>query len=282
MLVDNLKQIISQHKDSPPLFLRNLLKETLQYYVLNFIYGSKWGKNLIMKGGTTLKFCFGLPRLSEDLDLDIENDKEFQLIDFSQDLTKYFHETLKYPDFTLKIAGNQRIIYLKFPVLSVIGLSTIPNESNILHIRIDLSQIKTKVYQVEVSVKSISFLTTLIRHYSLPYLFAGKLAAILTRQTLEGTVKTARVKGRDYYDLIWFLEKNIIPDWKFLEAQTGISQQQAIDILDDKVKKLNAVVMKSDLLPFFDNISFIDQFVKNYQEIYQKYQPLLKTGLKTI
>jgi len=53
--------------------LRNVAKEELQYYVLDFIYHhpkySKW----IMYGGSALRICHGLNRMSVDLDFEIDS-----------------------------------------------------------------------------------------------------------------------------------------------------------------------------------------------------------------
>ena len=52
--------------------LRNSAKEEIQYYVLDFIYHhpkySKW----IMYGGSALRICYGLNRMSVDLDFEID------------------------------------------------------------------------------------------------------------------------------------------------------------------------------------------------------------------
>ncbi|MBU0579152.1 nucleotidyl transferase AbiEii/AbiGii toxin family protein [Patescibacteria group bacterium] len=71
MILQSLQKIFDHHQDDSPLYVRNLLKESLQYYVLNYVYNSAYAEQLLFKGGTCLRFCFDLPRLSEDLDFDI-------------------------------------------------------------------------------------------------------------------------------------------------------------------------------------------------------------------
>ena len=64
MILQNLTRIYDEHGSDSPLYVRSLLKEALQYYVLNYVYNSTYADKLLFKGGTCLRFCFDLPRLS--------------------------------------------------------------------------------------------------------------------------------------------------------------------------------------------------------------------------
>ena len=153
MIINNLQGIVQKNKDqASDLFLRNLLKEALQAYTLNFIYGSTYGEKFLFKGGTCLRFCFDLPRLSEDLDFDIKNYQEFNVEKFCDDVKDYFTKQLQYKEIGTKIAGNKKQIFLKFPVMSQLGLAKSRSESNILFLRIDLSQTDSEVFREEVSL----------------------------------------------------------------------------------------------------------------------------------
>ena len=52
---------------------RNVLKEELQYYILNFIYHHPEYSNWIMYGGSALRICHGLDRMSVDLDFEVDH-----------------------------------------------------------------------------------------------------------------------------------------------------------------------------------------------------------------
>ena len=75
MILDELQLTLDRNRQKNPLYLRNLLKEHLQYYLLNFVYNSPYAEKFLFKGGTCLRFCFDLPRLSEDLDFDVKDFK---------------------------------------------------------------------------------------------------------------------------------------------------------------------------------------------------------------
>lgn len=267
MLLDNLKRTYLENKDKPPLLLRNTLKETIQFYILDFIGSSVWGKRLVMKGGTCLRFCFGLPRLSEDLDFDIEGKGDLPVDKFGTAIKDHFVKTLKFSQIGIKLANNKRTIYLKFPVLRDLGFARNKGESDWLHVRIDLAPATVPDYLVEISLKSAPDFSFLIRRYSLPDLFAGKINAILTREKLEGKVKTERFKGRDFYDLVWFLEKGVKPNWQMVKKATGLDQKKATLKLKKKISRVTPEMLKRDLLPFFFNPAFVENFAKSWHHL---------------
>ena len=271
MLIDRLRQTYLENKGKSSLFVRTLLKEVVQFYILDFVFNSEWGSKLILKGGTCLRFCFDLPRLSEDLDFDIEKGESFNIGLFITDLKDYFVKKLQFSKLEIKTANSQRTIYLKFPVLSDLGMSLGKSDSIILHVRIDLAQAPETDYKVGISVKSTPNLSFLIRRYSPEDLFAGKLSAILTREKIEGTVRVERFKGRDYYDLIWFLEKGFKPNWRIVSEATGMGKKEALVKLNRKIENVTEAFLKDDLLPFFENQSFIEQFAKNFHSLAKDY-----------
>ena len=203
MINDNLRTIIDKNKERNSLYLRNLLKEQLQLYILNYIYNSSYGERFLFKGGTCLRYCFDLPRLSEDLDFDIKNYSQFDHNQFAYDIQNYFRTKLKYQDIGLRISGKNKILYVIFPILNKVNFPVRidkPSENN-LFVRIDTSNIRGKHYSEEVSLKSTYDFSFVIKRYSLPDMYAGKLAAIISREKWEGNEKQARFKGRDYFDI---------------------------------------------------------------------------------
>ena len=259
MLNQALKQIALENQGTEPLYLRNLLKERLQFYVLNFIYNSKWGESFIFKGGSCLRIFFQLPRLSEDLDFDILNFQEFVLKDFLFDIERYFSETLQYQELKIKISGKKNIVYLKFPETE---------SDKVLFLRIDLAPVLGKKYQTEISLKSVDDFSFLVKRYALVDLFTGKIAAILQRKTKEKQKTIPRIKGRDYFDLVWFLENKTQPNFAYLKELTAVKNKIELkQRLEQKVKEVDLKTLKDDLRPLFKNKTFLDDFLKNYQEL---------------
>lgn len=229
-----------------------------------------------MKGGTCLRLCFDLPRLSEDLDFDIEDYEKFDLDEFTKDIKNHFSKVLRYPKVETKIAGNKKTVYLKFPVLRELGFTVGKSETNIVHVRIDLSSVPMALIKKEISVRSTSSFSFIIQRYPPSLLFAGKLCAILTRETIEGKRKMERFKGRDYFDLIWFMEKKIIPDWEYVKTISGYTKNQAMEKLKEKADKVTIPFLKNDLLPFFENSYFVENFAKNFQVLFREHNKILE------
>lgn len=264
MLIDNLRQVYFANKDKNPALLRNLLKESLQFYILDFVVNSAWGKRLVLRGGTCLRFCFGLPRLSEDLDFDVEDWGFFDISKFNLDISNYFAKKLQYSKLVTKISGSKRIIYLKFPILKDLGAKA-EGDTNTIHVRLDFAPVPTVAYKVDVSIKSTPNFSLVIRRYSLEDLMAGKISAIINREAFEGESKVERFKGRDFYDLVWFLEKGVSPNWKFVEKVTKLSKNEAFSRLIKRVKTVTPKFLKQDLLPFIEDWASVKSFADNFQ-----------------
>lgn len=272
MIVDNLKIVLDKNNDRNSLYLRNLLKEQLQNYLLNYIYNSQYGEKFIFKGGTCLRVCFDLPRLSEDLDFDVEDFSDFNFDKFTRELKNYFSSKLKYDDLSIQISGKNKIIYLKFPILEKIGFLVSKNKpsENTLFVRIDLNGIKGKYFSKEVSLKSTSDFSFIIKRYSLADIFAGKLATVLLRESWEGKEKQPRFKGRDYFDICWLMQKNIKPNSLYLKSLIEVkSDKKLLEMLKNKfqiaIKKKQ--ILKDDLLSFFSEKNFIDDFIDNLDNL---------------
>lgn len=270
MILNGLKKIVEDNQESRGLgFLRNLLKENLQYYVLDFLFSSAWGEKLLFKGGTCLRLCFDLPRLSEDLDFDVKNFEDMNVKTFSKDIENYFQKNMQFKKISTKIAGNGHQIFLKFPILSDLGLvKNIKSESDLLLLRIDLSPVLFKSYKEELSVKTSSEFNFILKRYSLPDLFGCKITAILKRSFKKG--KRVNFKGRDYFDLIWFLEKNVKPNFEIIKELTGTKDKKKILIeLDKKVDSVKEKYLLEDLRPLFRDQKWVLNFTKNFKKIYE-------------
>jgi predicted nucleotidyltransferase component of viral defense system len=274
MLIDDLRLVVERNKEfSGTLYMRNLLKEVLQLYTLNFIYTSVFTDSFLFKGGTCLRVCFELPRLSEDLDFDIKNYSRFSMEKFSREIENYFVRQLQYRDFSWKIAGNGKQLFLKFPVLDKIGLPFSPAESKVLFLRIDINPVETKNYSEEISLKTTYNFSFAIKRYSLSDLFSSKLAAVIGRSFKKGKGNKITFKGRDYFDLIWFLEKGVQPNFERLKEITKIkSKEEILHQVDKKVSLVKESYLKEDLLPLFRERTFVETFVANFKKLYKQYR----------
>jgi len=255
-------------------YIINAIKEYLQIRILDFIYNNKkYSEQLIFTGGTCLRFCFDLPRLSEDLDFDFEDSLNIKQL--KNELVDYFVKSLKMPHISGIVKGKNEKIYLKFQILKELGLSF--GESKILFLKVETSKTPHAIKKTELSTISKDDLYFYIRRYSLPDLMCGKISAFLNRSFFKGKNNEIDFKGRDAFDLIWYMGKNIVPDYERLKIllknspYEGLNWQELLIKIGEKLKSLKIHHLKSDLLQFIENPRLLEQFLNNYLKIFDQY-----------
>src|SRR3990167_8155252 len=78
-----LDQILATYPENIRAFKENILKEYLQYKILNSIFNSEYAAKLVFLGGTALRIVYGSTRFSEDLDFDNFTLSEQEFTDLS-------------------------------------------------------------------------------------------------------------------------------------------------------------------------------------------------------
>jgi predicted nucleotidyltransferase component of viral defense system len=264
MNLENLEKILNEHKKASFLFKRNLIKEYLQVLVLSFIYSSKKYQKLIFYGGSCLRHCYNLPRLSEDLDfIDLE---KVNLNELSRDLKSYFKKNFDIEPLT-KIQKFR--VYLKFPILYELNLAK-KSESDFLILKIEVFGGFTfcKNYKIEVIPIFKFGQSFLIRTLDLSSLMSTKIRAILLRKWEKTDKKgktLAKVKGRDYFDLTWYLRENIKPNLKCLGEK--MTMEKLRERLLEIVKKIDKKSLVYDLEGLIEDRNFVKDLTHNIKEI---------------
>lgn len=275
MIYKELERIVldGRRNGFSDLYIRNLLKEYLQVYLLNYIYTEgNYSKELIFTGGTCLRQIYGLPRLSEDLDFDYN--KGVDIAKLADNLSEYFRVKYKFDDVSISLKQNGRQVLIKFPVLKKLRLAQ-GNESNLLHLKIDLQKNPSNIYTTEISSKNLMNFNFVALHYDLPSLMAGKVIAVLTRERLTGTEDRETIKGRDYYDLLWFLKKNVVPNLDRISniLNRKVTGKKLKKMLDEKVEELESKYkndFEADLIPLIENPDIVPVYVGNYTAQYKR------------
>lgn len=275
MIFRELKRILDeeQARGSLDSYIRNTLKEYLQVYVLYFVYThSSYRQSLIFTGGTCLRHFYGLARLSEDLDFDCISECEAAKI--LTDIKSFFATRYKYADIIGAARQGGKQVLLKFPVLKKLGMAS-ANDSDLLYVKIDLSPVPSKNYDVLTTSKSSFGMNYIARHYDLPSLMSGKLHAILTRRYLKGTQES--VKGRDYFDLLWFVKEGVRPNLLRLSDMLGRTVALA-DVGREVDAKVATFIQRhrgdfeSDMTPLVREPDIIKFYVENYEEEYLRFR----------
>ena len=188
-------------RDAPtPAHGRNVAREYLQVRILSALQGTGAFIPLAFHVGTALRFLYHTPRYSEDLDFALERARE------QYDFRAYLHDirrTLHAEGYDVALKVNDRktvhSAFVRFlGLLHEMQLSPHPEERLAIKLEVDThppagAGLATTVVRRHVILQ--------LQHHDRASLLAGKLHAILQRPYL---------KGRDLYDLLWYLSD---PDW---------------------------------------------------------------------
>lgn len=247
-----IANLLGEHGPSPALFKRNLIKEFLQVLALSFIYTHDEYSRLIFYGGSCLRHCHNLPRMSEDIDL-VDMTKNVSIEKFARELGDFFKKEIGIEP----TAKDQKFrVYLKFPILKKLKLAG-DSESDLLFLKVEVfkkfdccKNFKTEIKPIFKYNKSI-----LINTFDLPTLMSTKIRAVLQRKwerTSKSGQTIATVKGRDYFDLMWFLEKGIKPNPDCLK-EYGDLKGSLLDI----ISKVDASSIIIDLENLIEDQKFV-------------------------
>jgi predicted nucleotidyltransferase component of viral defense system len=230
----------------------NTIREYLQANILRVLQDQGFFRTTAFVGGTALRFLHGLPRFSEDLDFSLISDRNY---DFA-DLCKTIKEELLRCGYTVEITVNDKKTVLsasfKFTdLLYEARISPLKSQKFSVKLKIDTNPPAGGVTQTLLVRKffSLSFLT-----FDLPSLFAGKYNAILSRKF---------DKGRDYFDLGWYLtrDKDLTPNFELLKNglnQTGYPgtiphESNWRAVLAEHLESVNWDKVTEDLKKFLEN-----------------------------
>ncbi len=236
--------------------------------VLDFIYSHPTYSQLLFYGGSALAHCFDLQRLSEDLDF-IDETKKIAVPKLAKDLEEYFS---KRTDLPVKTTVQKFRIYLKFPILRDLGLST-REETDDLFLKVEVfSEFDfCEHYSTEIRPIFKYNRSVLIKMLDASTLMATKVRAILFRKW-EKTDKqgntTVKVKGRDYFDLLWYLQKGIQPNLSCIEGADTMKDLK--EKLLSMVGRIDSQSIRLDLDPLIANPTFVNSMSRNMKAILER------------
>ncbi len=267
-MIDDIKNYLNEIPENTRL---NYLREYLQLIILKIISDSGLIKNITFTGGTALRIIYKINRFSEDMDFSLTDKKGYSL----DKLLKVLKPQLdKYNlDFEFNKIKKETVnsFFIRFSNL-LFPLDLSPHEHQKLSIKVDIDTNPPKGGDISEYIYYDRFYFT-VNHFSPESLFALKLHALLFR---------VYIKGRDYYDLIFFLNRKTIPKFKLFQNAAKQTHpdlhfknfKELLDKLGDKLKKMDENKIIMDLRPFllkpeeFDMINKknILLFFKQYRE----------------
>ncbi|MCK4608890.1 MAG: nucleotidyl transferase AbiEii/AbiGii toxin family protein [Gammaproteobacteria bacterium] len=251
--------------------LRNIIKEEIQYYLLNFIYHHQEYSKWTMYGGSALRICYGLNRMSVDLDFEIDHEcTQPFLANLKGEIEGYFADNYELESDTLTVkVVNGRGLLLRFTIGDEIGIN---HHSKQVHVKVDLNYFippHSVTENIPINSGQLSFV---IKTYNLSTLMASKIAAILLRGIRRVGKETYEEKGRDIYDLLWYMGKKVVPDLNYLCARAknfDIADLHALfDRLTLQMSKVDNKNLQHDLSPLFLDQGYIKNWLMQWHESY--------------
>ena len=193
-----LEQLVREEKDNHR--RRNLTREYLQGRILQALQDQEVFTHWAFLGGTALRFLYSLPRYSEDLDFSLT--KPGHPLNFEKRINRILGDLEKEHYRAEAVINMTTAVFsamIKFQgLLYDLGIS--PHRNEVLSIKIEIDTNPPSGALTDTSILRRFFLLN-IMHYDKSSLLAGKLNALLTRKY---------TKGRDLFDLVWYLSD---PQW---------------------------------------------------------------------
>jgi predicted nucleotidyltransferase component of viral defense system len=222
----------------------------LQSLILKIIYDKDYFKNLAFVGGTALRFLYGLRRFSEDIDFSLINKEGYKFDSFLEKIT---YELEKYGlSVEIKKDAKEPVqsAMLKFKdILYLLELSR--QKSQKISIKLEIDSNPPKGWNTELSLISKYFVFTVL-HFDIPSLYSTKIHACFFRKY---------IKGRDFYDLIWYFGKNVVPNFRLLNNAIEQTEKKRMDLnaknfndfLKERLKKIDFAKVRKDVERFVED-----------------------------
>ena len=246
-------QMLSAYDRTTEQQKRNAIFEVNQQIILAGLYNGGFFNEAAFYGGTCLRIFHGLQRFSEDMDFSLLAPNE----DF--DFTKYFQPIID--QFALvdrnveikkkdkKNFGKEESAFLKDNT-DVYDITFQTEKSIKIKIEVDTQPPMSFHTEQKLLLLPESFMT---RCFTLPYLYAGKMHALVYRAWKN------RVKGRDWYDFEWYVRHNVPLNFTHLHERAlqfnneDITKESFLEKLNEHLATTDINQVKADVLPFIRN-----------------------------
>lgn len=255
----SINQIERYYPENLRGFKRNIMREYLQYKILEIIFNSRLTSKLAFLGGTVLRIVHENTRFSEDLDFDNFKLSESEFIL----LTKEIQKGLEMEGYSVEIRTILKKAfhcYIKLPhILFDNSMSDLKDEKILIQVDTEphnFAYIPDKVFLNKFDV------FTQIAVTPADILLAQKIYALLNRK---------RAQGRDFYDVIFLLQKTR-PNYDYLKQKIGLANSQTLKKeLFDRLKGVNLKELARDVEPFLfhpsdsKKIVLFSEYIKQVQ-----------------
>lgn len=271
-----IREWIAEYNPKNEEEILDALREIMQEITLAALSRTDFFEKAAFYGGTALRIFYGLDRFSEDLDFSLlKADEGFKLEPyFSAILTEFealgikvrINEKEKTKNSSIESAFLKTETIWKELVLEDVLKQTGVKSNKPIKIKIEVDRNPPLGFQTEekLLIRPFSFY---VRCFKLPSLFAGKLHALLYRKWNN------RVKGRDWYDLEWYIKKGVPLDvGHFLSRAKDtrdwnveiITNEQILELINHKIDSVSFTNIKEDVIRFIKDENVLSIWSAKY------------------
>lgn len=252
---DYLRQLVEKIRDNN--LARCIVREYLQARLLESLQDGGAFTNWVFVGGTALRFLYAMPRFSEDIDFSLTS---AGVGDNFNTLMEKARAHLLADDYSVAIKSKAektvKSAFIKIDGL-LYELDISPHRSEVISIKVEIDTNPPAGAVFETNVVRRHCLLN-VQHYDRASLLAGKLHALLTRKY---------VKGRDVYDLMWYLSDRTWPGPNIVLLNNALRQtgRQGPEITQDNWRK--HVAQSVSGFDWAKVIADVQPFIERQQDI---------------
>ncbi len=258
------EQMLSLYPQKTANDRRNATYEVMQQVVLAGLYRGGFFEHAAFYGGTCLRLFHGVERYSEEMDFSLlKKDENFSLEQYFPaiiDECRLLGLNVEITRKDKRTFGKVESAFLKDNT-DVYNISFQTEKSIRIKIEVDTMPPLRFETEQQLLLQPFSFM---VRCFTLPSLFAGKMHALLFRQWKN------RVKGRDWYDFEWYVRTSVPLNFTHLQARVKefngmeIDREQFQTMLKERLSQTDIRQVKADVLPFVQNPSELDIWSNDY------------------
>jgi predicted nucleotidyltransferase component of viral defense system len=232
---------------------KRVLHEVMQQLALAGLYRGGFFDKASFYGGTCLRIVYNLRRFSEDMDFSLDaGDPDFDIEPFFQSIRDEFESRRLSVEITKKKKKHDTAIESAFlkSNTQIYELGT-GGKSNI-RIKLEVDTDPPKGFKTESKLINLPFMYY-AKCYKLSDLYAGKMHALIYRNWKN------RVKGRDWYDFVWYVQCGAELNLEHFASRVsqskkkvneGITKAEFIWLLSNKISSTDIDSAKKDVANF--------------------------------
>lgn len=253
------------------------LREIMQEVALAGLSRTDFFEKAAFYGGTALRIFYGLDRFSEDLDFSLlQSDPDFSLEPYFNAIVSEFESI----GMKVSIREKEKIektnidsaflksetVWKELILEDIVKQAGIKTTNRTIKIKIEVDRKPPLGFSTEMKLLTRPF-SFYVNCFDKPSLFAGKMHALLFRKWKN------RVKGRDWYDLEWYIKKGIpldLPHFTLRAKDNGdwtndaITPDDVLVLLREKFKAVSFDHVKEDVVIFIKNDKVLEIWSEQY------------------